>query len=173
MNRPSPIVDLQLATAGEELPPRAELEAWVNAVLVRFPQEARHEVTVRIVDAEEGQALNRDYRGRDKPTNVLSFPFDGPPGVILPLLGDLVLCHPVVVREAHEQDKRLVDHYAHLVIHGMLHLLGHDHLEEAEAETMEGLEREILADFAITDPYALLPGSDEQQDDSKDERRNR
>lgn len=170
---PLAIVDLQLAIAGEKLPKQAELEAWVNAVLVRFPQESRHEVTVRIVDTEEGQALNRDYRGRDKPTNVLSFPFDGPPGVTLPLLGDLVLCHPVVVREAHEQAKRLVDHYAHLVIHGMLHLLGHDHLEEAEAETMEGLEREILADFAIADPYAPPPDNDEQQDDSKDERRNR
>ncbi|MGR2740245.1 rRNA maturation RNase YbeY [Billgrantia sp. Q4P2] len=170
---PAPIVDLQLATAGEELPEQAGLEAWVSAVLARFPQEARHEVTVRIVDAEEGQALNRDYRGRDKPTNVLSFPFEGPPGLALPLLGDLVLCHPVVVREAHEQAKSLGDHYAHLVIHGMLHLLGHDHLEEAEAEVMEGLEREILADFTIADPYAPPPGEHEQQDDSKDERRNR
>ncbi|MGR4067494.1 rRNA maturation RNase YbeY [Halomonas sp. LR3S48] len=163
---PVAIVDLQLATAGEELPEQAELEAWVNAVLVRFPQETRHEVTVRIVDCEEGQGLNRDYRGRDKPTNVLSFPFDGPPGLTLPLLGDLVLCHPVVVAEAREQAKRLLDHYAHLVIHGMLHLLGHDHLEEAEAERMEALEREILADFAIADPYAPLPGDHEQQDDA-------
>ncbi|MCE8018277.1 rRNA maturation RNase YbeY [Halomonas sp. MCCC 1A17488] len=167
-----PIVDLQLAISSEELPAQAELEAWTRAVLARFPRETRHEVTVRIVDAEEGQALNRDYRGRDKPTNVLSFPFEGPPGVSLPLLGDLVLCHPVVLKEAHEQAKRLVDHYAHLVIHGMLHLLGHDHLEENEAEVMEGLEREILADFAIADPYAPLPGSDEQQDmDERDANR--
>ncbi|WP_111413764.1 rRNA maturation RNase YbeY [Billgrantia lactosivorans] len=170
---PAPIVDLQLAAAGDGLPAQAELEAWVAAVLARFPQESRHEVTVRIVDSEEGRTLNRDYRGRDKPTNVLSFPFDAPPGVSLPLLGDLVLCHPVVAREAREQAKRLVDHYAHLVIHGMLHLLGHDHLEEAEAEAMERLEREILADFTIADPYAPPASSDEQQDDSMDERRNR
>ncbi|MCE8034402.1 MAG: rRNA maturation RNase YbeY [Halomonas sp.] len=168
-----PIVDLQLITTGQGAPGQAELEAWVGAVLARFPQEARHEVTVRIVDAEEGQALNRDYRGRDKPTNVLSFPFECPPGVPLPLLGDLVLCHPVVIREASEQTKRVEDHYAHLVVHGMLHLLGHDHLEEEEAEAMEQLEREILSDFAIADPYATPPGSDEQQDDSKDERHDR
>ncbi|MFQ3787712.1 rRNA maturation RNase YbeY [Halomonas sp. A29] len=170
---PAPIVDFQLATAGDVLPGQAELEAWVSAVLTRFPQEARHEVTIRIVDTEEGQALNRDYRGHDRPTNVLSFPFETPPGLELPLLGDLVLCHPVVEREAREQAKRLGDHYAHLVIHGMLHLLGHDHLEEDEAEVMERLEREILADFSIADPYAPSLSDREQQDDSKDERHNR
>jgi probable rRNA maturation factor len=169
---PASIVDRQLAVNGASLPGQAELEAWVAAVLARFPHEVRREVTVRFVDDEEGQALNRDYRGRDRPTNVLSFPFEAPPGVELPLLGDLVLCHPVVLREAAEQGKTQQDHYAHLVIHGMLHLLGHDHLEEREAEEMERLEREILTDFAIADPYAPPPG-DQQQDDSKDERRNR
>ncbi|MFW3616722.1 rRNA maturation RNase YbeY [Billgrantia antri] len=169
----APVVDLQLATSAEGLPAPADLETWILAVLARFPQETRHEVTVRIVDTEEGQALNRDYRDRDNPTNVLSFPFESPPGIALPLLGDLVLCHPVVVREAHEQAKRLTDHYAHLVIHGMLHLLGHDHLEEDEAEVMEALEREILADFTIADPYAPRPGDEQQQDDSKDERHDR
>ncbi|MGQ4879507.1 rRNA maturation RNase YbeY [Billgrantia sp. LNSP4103-1] len=167
---PAPIVDRQLAVSGEDLPGQSELEAWVGAVLTRFEHEARHEVTIRFVDGEEGQALNRDYRGRDKPTNVLSFPFEAPPGVELPLLGDLVLCHPVVLQEASEQGKSRKDHYAHLVIHGMLHLLGHDHLDACEAEAMERLEREILAGFAIADPYAPPPG-DEQQDDSKDERR--
>lgn len=170
---PAPIVDRQLAFTGGDMPGQAELEAWVAAVLARFPHETRREVTIRFVDAEEGQALNRDYRGRDKPTNVLSFPFEAPPGVALPLLGDLVLCHPVVVREAAEQGKAQQDHYAHLVVHGMLHLLGHDHLVESEAEEMERLEREILTDFAIDDPYASPQGDRQQQDHSKDERRNR
>ncbi|MCE8013561.1 rRNA maturation RNase YbeY [Halomonas daqingensis] len=165
---PAPIVDRQIALADRELPAQAALEGWIAAVLARFPGETRHEVTVRFVDADEGQALNRDYRGRDKPTNVLSFPFDGPPGISLPLLGDLVLCHPVVAREAAEQCKRLEHHYAHLVVHGMLHLLGHDHLEDEEAEAMEQLEREILADLDIADPYAA--DRTEQQDDSMDER---
>lgn len=169
----TPVVDLQLATSAEGLPAPADLEAWIHAVLARFPHETRHEVTVRIVGIEEGQALNRDYRDRDKPTNVLSFPFESPPGIVLPLLGDLVLCHPVVVREAHEQAKHLTDHYAHLVIHGMLHLLGHDHLEEDEAEVMEALEREVLADFSIADPYAPSPDDEQQQDDRKDERHDR
>lgn len=169
---PAPIVDRQPAVASQELPEQAELEAWVAAVLTRFPQETRHEVTIRFVGDEEGQALNRDYRGRDKPTNVLSFPFEAPPGVALPLLGDLVLCHPVVLREAVEQGKPWRDHYAHLVVHGMLHLLGHDHLEDQEAEEMERLEREILADFTIADPYAPSPGN-AQQNDSKNERHDR
>ncbi|MGY6563651.1 MULTISPECIES: rRNA maturation RNase YbeY [Halomonadaceae] len=168
MMTPAPIVDRQAALSDRELPAQAALENWVAAVLARFPGETRHEVTVRFVDADEGQALNRDYRGRDKPTNVLSFPFDGPPGIALPLLGDLVLCHPVVEREAAEQSKRLEHHYAHLVVHGMLHLLGHDHLEDEEAEAMEQLERDILADLGIADPYAA--DHPEQQDDSMDER---
>jgi probable rRNA maturation factor len=168
MMTPAPIVDRQAALTDRELPAQAALENWVAAVLARFPEETRHEVTVRFVDADEGQALNSDYRGRDKPTNVLSFPFDGPPGIALPLLGDLVLCHPVVEREAAEQSKRLEHHYAHLVVHGMLHLLGHDHLEDEEAEAMEQLERDILADLGIADPYAA--DHPEQQDDSMDER---
>ncbi|WP_104202066.1 rRNA maturation RNase YbeY [Billgrantia saliphila] len=164
-------IDRQVACVADDLPSRTELVAWVAAVLARFPDETRHEVTVRFVDVEEGQALNRDYRDRDRPTNVLSFPFDGPPGIELPLLGDLVLCHPVIEREAREQEKRLLDHYAHLVVHGTLHLLGYDHLDEAEAEVMEQLEREILMDFAIADPYAPLVGGADEQYNDKDERR--
>lgn len=172
-----PLIDRQDAIGAEGLPSRAELEAWVAAVLDRFAGEARHELTVRFVDAEESRALNRDYRGKDRPTNVLSFPFEAPPGVALPLLGDLVICHPVVEREAAEQHKRRAEHYAHLVIHGTLHLLGHDHLEDAEAEVMERLEREILADFGIADPYtvgtitdAASPPDPARYSDSEDER---
>ncbi|WP_163559444.1 rRNA maturation RNase YbeY [Halomonas sp. NO4] len=155
----APLIDRQVAIRANGLPSQAELEAWIDAVLARHPGEARGEVTVRFVDADESRTLNRDYRGKDKPTNVLSFPFEAPPGVAVPLLGDLVICHPVVAREAAEQHKPLAEHYAHLVIHGTLHLLGHDHLEEAEAETMEQLERDLLADFAIADPYAPRPAA--------------
>ncbi|TFH85932.1 rRNA maturation RNase YbeY [Billgrantia azerbaijanica] len=177
--KPDVVIDRQVALAGDaaELPGGPALTDWVAAVLARHPGESRGEVTVRFVDADESRSLNRDYRGKDRPTNVLSFPFEPPPGVALPLLGDLVICHPVVEREAAEQHKRLADHYAHLVIHGILHLLGHDHLEAAEAEAMERLEREILAGFGIADPYAVgdisdvAPAADAARSpDSEDER---
>jgi probable rRNA maturation factor len=112
------------------------------------------EVAIRIVGADEGQALNRDYRGKDYATNVLSFPAELPPGVDLPLIGDLAICAPVVAREAAEQGKKPRDHWAHLTVHGTLHLLGYDHIEDAEAEAMEALETRILAGLGIGDPYA-------------------
>lgn len=153
MSRPR--VDRQVAIRAEGLPTRSELEAWVAAVLARHEVAADSELTIRLVDSEESRILNRDYRGRDKPTNVLSFPFENPPGLSLPILGDLVICHPVVVGEAAEQDKLLCDHYAHMVVHGSLHLLGLDHQEDDEAEAMEAMEREILAELGIADPYRL------------------
>jgi probable rRNA maturation factor len=115
-------------------------------------------VAIRIVGAQEGRALNRHYRGKDYATNVLSFPADVdgaglPKGVKLPLLGDIVLCAPVIAREAKEQKKPLNAHYAHLTVHGVLHLLGWDHQDEREADCMEALEREILAGLGIADPY--------------------
>ena len=113
------------------------------------------DLAVRLVDAREGRSLNRHYRGKDYATNVLSFPAELPEGVELPVLGDLVICAPVVAREAREQGKRLADHYAHLTVHGALHLLGWDHEDEREAECMEQLEREILATLGIDDPYLV------------------
>ncbi|AXY42065.1 rRNA maturation RNase YbeY [Halomonas alkalicola] len=163
-------VDRQQAVAAEGLPGQAELEAWVAAVLARHEVDADSELTLRLVDAEESRALNRDYRGKDRPTNVLSFPFECPPGVALPLLGDLVICHPVVAAEASEQDKALRDHYAHMVVHGTLHLLGYDHLEDDEAEAMEQLEREILAELGIDDPYRDAGGSARDDAATEDER---
>jgi probable rRNA maturation factor len=101
-------------------------------------------VTVRLVDEAESRELNHTYRGKDKPTNVLSFPFEAPPGLELPLLGDLVICRQVVEAEAVEQGKPLMAHWAHMVVHGSLHLLGYDHIEDEEAEEMEQLERDIM-----------------------------
>ncbi|SDM20089.1 probable rRNA maturation factor [Modicisalibacter muralis] len=159
-----PVVDLQIALGSyqnnsqdnhqDALPTAAELTHWVAETLARHADESRDELTIRLVDDDESRALNRDYRGKDAPTNVLSFPFEPPPGVDLALLGDLVICHGVVVREAAEQGKSVADHYAHMIVHGTLHLLGYDHIEDGEAEEMERLEREILAATGISDPYA-------------------
>ena len=114
----------------------------------------RADLAIRLVGEKEGRALNRHYRGKDYATNVLSFPAELPEGISLPLLGDLVICAPVVAREAKEQDKPLLAHYAHLTIHGVLHLLGLDHDNSREAEVMEQIEREILASMGLPDPYA-------------------
>lgn len=160
-----PVVDLQIALGSyrnesqgnhqDILPTEAELTRWVAETLARHGDETRDELTIRLVDDNESRTLNRDYRGKDAPTNVLSFPFEAPPGVDLALLGDLVICHGVVVREAAEQGKSAANHYAHMVVHGTLHLLGYDHIDDSEAEEMERLEREILAAIGISDPYAL------------------
>ncbi|WP_018152637.1 rRNA maturation RNase YbeY [Leeia oryzae] len=114
------------------------------------------EVTLRIVDEEEGRTLNHEYRGKDYATNVLTFTFDDDMPVIegLPVMGDIVMCAPVVAKEAADQGKTLEAHYAHLLVHGMLHLQGFDHLEDEEAEEMEGLETRLLADLGFADPYA-------------------
>jgi probable rRNA maturation factor len=139
------------------LPAAVSFRKWVAAALDSRIREA--DLAIRIVGAKEGRALNRHYRGKDHATNVLSFPADIadgvklPRGVKLPLLGDLVLCAPVVAREAREQKKPLSAHYAHLTVHGALHLLGWDHQDAREAECMEQLEREILAGLGIDDPY--------------------
>lgn len=137
------------------LPAAVSFRKWTAAALAGRIREAN--LAIRIVGSKEGRALNRHYRGRDYATNVLSFPADLPaglpPGVRLPLLGDLVLCAPVVAREAREQKKPPRAHYAHLTVHGVLHLLGWDHADEREAEAMEQLEREILAGLGIDDPY--------------------
>ena len=136
------------------LPASASFCRWVEAALRGARRRKSVELAIRIVDADEGRALNRDYRGKDYATNVLSFPAELPPGVVLPLIGDLAICAPVVLREAAEQGKAPRDHWAHLTVHGVLHLLGYDHIVDAEAEAMEALETRILAGLGIADPYA-------------------
>ena len=134
------------------VPAPASFKRWAEAACQGRIKRA--DIAIRIVDAPEGHRLNHHYRGKDHATNVLSFPADLPDGVSMPLLGDLVICAPVVAAEAAEQRKPLAAHYAHLTIHGVLHLLGLDHEDEREAEAMEAIERAILADLGFADPYS-------------------
>jgi len=136
------------------LPAAASFQRWAEAALRGARRRKPAELAIRIVGLDEGRALNRDYRGKDYATNVLSFPAELPPGIALPLIGDLAICAPVVLREAAEQAKRPRDHWAHLTVHGVLHLLGYDHIDDGEAEAMETLETRILAGLGIADPYA-------------------
>ncbi|WP_217547259.1 MULTISPECIES: rRNA maturation RNase YbeY [Pantoea] len=146
------ILDLQLACADENhLPAENDFQRWLEAAVTPFQPES--EVTIRLVDEAESNELNLTYRGKDKPTNVLSFPFEAPPGIELPLLGDLIICRQVVEQEAAEQGKTVEAHWAHMVVHGTLHLLGYDHIEDEEAEEMEALETEIMLALGYPDPY--------------------
>ncbi|WP_440903778.1 rRNA maturation RNase YbeY [Catenovulum sp. SX2] len=144
-------LDLQIACEGD-IPPESNFVKWAQAALVERG-DALTEMSIRLVNEDESQDLNNTYRHKNKPTNVLSFPFENPPGIELPLIGDLVICAQVVRREAEEQNKPLTAHWAHMVIHGCLHLLGYDHIEDEEAETMENLERRILSQLGFDDPY--------------------
>ncbi|WP_417703394.1 rRNA maturation RNase YbeY [Rheinheimera aquimaris] len=146
-------LDLQLAFDAPDLPTETQFQQWLDAAVLPFQAEA--EVTIRIVGNAESQQLNFDYRGKDKPTNVLSFPFQCPPGIELPLLGDLVICAPVVAQEAQQQNKTLNAHWAHMVVHGCLHLLGFDHINDDDAEQMEAEEVTILQQLGFTNPYLL------------------
>ena len=146
-------LDLQVASEAGRLPAQADFQAWCAIALRQ--RSADSELTIRLVDEAEGRELNRTWRSKDYATNVLSFPADVPDELLdIPLLGDLVICVPVVEREAVEQGKTLDAHWAHLVIHGCLHLLGYDHILDSEAEEMEGLERILLAELGHPDPYA-------------------
>ena len=145
-------IDLQIATENlEGLPTEEQIVQWATSAVQ--PEGDEVEMTVRIVDETESHELNLTYRGKDRPTNVLSFPFECPDEVELPLLGDLVICRQVVEREAVEQEKPLMAHWAHMVVHGSLHLLGYDHIEDDEAEEMESLETQIMQGLGFDDPY--------------------
>ncbi|QOL27283.1 rRNA maturation RNase YbeY [Thalassotalea sp. LPB0316] len=146
------VLDLQIASeSSDNLPNTSDFQSWVEAALSRYSKP--FELTIRIVDSAESQTLNHQYRGKDKPTNVLSFPFEVPDGIELDLLGDLIICKQVVEREATEQNKILSAHWAHMVIHGCLHLLGFDHISDDEAQEMESLEIDILAQLGFSNPY--------------------
>lgn len=146
-------LDVQRASKAGDLPSDTHLRRWARAALADIG--GSHELTVRIVDADESAALNAEYRHKHGPTNVLSFPFEAPPGMNTRLLGDLVVCAEVVRREAREQGKPPQAHWAHMIVHGVLHLRGFDHATDAEARTMEMLEIEILARLGYPNPYEL------------------
>lgn len=171
------------------LPAEPEFRRWAETVLLLLRERqvtlddaglhaALHageplELAIRLVGEDESRALNHDYRGKDKPTNVLSFPAELPEMVLSELderpLGDLVICAPVVAREADEQGKALAAHWAHMTVHGLLHLLGHDHVEAVDAAVMEPLEIAILARLGWDNPYddepgATMPDTDNERD---------
>jgi probable rRNA maturation factor len=151
MSAVQPAVDVQYAVSADGIPGEASIRRWVEQALPA--EQATAELSVRIVDEAEITALNRQYRGKDGPTNVLSFPYEAIPGVASKLLGDVVICAPVVAGESIAQDKPLEAHWAHMVIHGVLHLLGHDHHKEGEANRMETIEVKLLAELGYANPY--------------------
>ncbi|MDP0561620.1 MAG: rRNA maturation RNase YbeY [Candidatus Endonucleobacter sp. (ex Gigantidas childressi)] len=144
-------VDLQIASESSKLPSLPDIERWVSAALIKRTSEL--EISIRIVDITEGAKLNQQWRNKSGPTNVLSFPADLPVEVGLSLLGDLVICAPTVEEESKEQGKSLQAHWAHIVIHGTLHLLGYDHIEDDQARLMESLEVKIMKSIGFPDPY--------------------
>lgn len=144
-------LELQIESTVTGLPAEAEFRSWVDAAAEGVDPET--EIVIRVVDVEESAALNATYRGKSGPTNVLSFPFEAPPETGIKMLGDLVICAPVVQAEAGDQDKPPVAHWAHMVVHGTLHLRGFDHIDSDDAEIMESLERDILARLGFPDPY--------------------
>jgi len=155
-------IDVQYAIKkSSSLPTEEQISTWVNSALSRHETDGG--LTVRITDEAEITELNRDYRNQDKPTNVLSFPMDLSTELSeeigISMLGDIVICAPVVEKEATEQNKPLQSHWAHMVIHGTLHLLGYDHIEDEEAEEMESLEIEIMHELGYKDPYQQLEDS--------------
>ena len=143
--------EIQTVCQTWNIPDGDQFQAWLEAV---FPQCSEPmEIVIRIVDEQESAVLNARYRHKSGPTNVLSFPFQSPVELDVHLLGDLVICAPLVEKEAREQNKKVFDHWAHLVVHGVLHLLGFDHQEEKDASQMEAKETAILKKLGIPDPY--------------------
>jgi probable rRNA maturation factor len=142
--------EIQMATTADGVPESGQVAGWASACR---PEGRDASVVIRLVDEAESAGLNMAYRGKEGATNVLSFPFEAPPGIDEAHLGDLVICAPVVAREAAEQGKTTEAHWAHMVVHGMLHLQGYDHIEEIDARRMEALEIMILDRLGYDNPY--------------------
>lgn len=161
--------EIQCECRDQYVPEPSLIREWVNRAYSKISDEATGvitgdgsadalELTIRIVDEEEGALLNKRYRKRNGATNVLSFPYESPADVPQVILGDIVICAPVVAREAQISGTSAQAHWAHLVVHGILHLCGFDHKTHKQAESMEGLEISILADLGFPDPYGVLNG---------------
>lgn len=149
-------LELQIATEAQTLPHPSQFREWVGNTLDESFDDV--EMTIRIVDVEEMTELNETYRKKQGPTNVLSFPAEIDPEFNLPLLGDIIICAPVVQEEADRAQIDLLAHWAHMVVHGTLHLIGYDHIIKEEAEVMEKREKQILTELGFPDPYgAILP----------------
>ena len=151
------IVDLQLATPNIEYPDLQLCEQVVLEVLNAVGVTDSKECTIRIVDKQESAALNGQYRGKQGATNILSFPFESPVEIDIDLLGDLVICAPLVIEEALQQNKTPAMHWTHLIIHGCLHLLGYDHIADEDAKEMEKLECLVMSKLRYSDPYEPIP----------------
>lgn len=145
-------IDIESNSQSQQVPSTEKIEYWITSAL-ESQQLTAAEVSVYIVDEAESQELNSQYRNKDKPTNVLSFPADLHEEIDIPLLGDLVICAPIVERETQEQGKTLDAHWAHMLVHGTLHLLGFDHIDDAEAEIMEAIETKLITAMNYPDPY--------------------
>lgn len=143
-------VEVQRETSNSSVPSDQQFEQWAAAALQGHGES---ELVIRVVDQEESRRLNEQFARRNKATNVLSFPAGLPPSIDLALLGDIVICAPLVKREAEQQNKSIVAHWAHLTVHGILHLLGHDHQSDQEAANMEALETSLVQSFGFPDPY--------------------
>ena len=148
-------IDVEVNSSSTKIPSLENIEHWISTAL-HSDELNQAEVSVYIVDESESQELNSQYRGKNKPTNVLSFPADIPDEVGVPLLGDLVVCAPVVEREAQEQGKSLDAHWAHMLVHGTLHLLGYDHINDGEADVMEALETRLITQLHFPAPYSEI-----------------
>ena len=149
-------IEVQIASQASDIPSAEDIRRWVESALDATHTADSRDVSVRVVDEDEMRTLNRDFRDQDRPTNVLSFAagdVEGLPPGEEKMLGDVIVCADVVNREANEQGKSVADHWGHMIVHGILHLMGHDHMSESEASQMEELEREILAGLGIADPY--------------------
>ncbi len=142
-------VEVQFAASAEDIPSEETFQCWAALIEVNAVQE----VALRIVDETEMAQLNQQYRKKIGPTNVLSFPVDLPDGVDVPFMGDIVICAPVVAKEAKDQGKSHDSHWAHMTVHGILHLQGYDHIDEADAEKMESLEIKIMHLLGFANPY--------------------
>lgn len=148
------LIEIQRIFESAGQPDQEKIQQWIDIALDGVDQDT--EIVVRIVDEQESAELNEQYRLKSGPTNILTFPFEAPEGIELDLLGDLVICAPVLEKEALEQHKALTDHWAHIIVHGVLHLLGYDHIDDDEAELMEAREIAILEQLNIQNPYVQV-----------------